>query len=207
MMINVGETALRFMYIMRSAMFCLIVCFTAPLIQASSVGPNDPANASGTNWKDPSYVYSSDNNRAVYNKTAQDILAVASFGFSGISGSVDGIKVEIEGFGISLSPPSGDQIDVALTKNGSGPAGSWEIAVTLPNGASSEAYITVGGASDLWRTTWTPSEIQNANFGVLIKDTDILAKPLSIDHVRVTVYFTSSSGQRRLIMMKILSGE
>lgn len=195
------------MYKMRSAMFILIVCFTAPIIHASSVGPNDPANASGTNWKDPNYVYSSDNNRTVYNKTTQDILAVTSYGFSGISGSIDGIKVEIEGFGSSLSPPTGDQIDVALTKNGSGPEGSWKISVTLPNSSFNETYITAGGATDLWGTTWSPSEIQNANFGVLIRDTDILAKPLSIDHVRVTVYFTSSSGQRRLKMMKILSGE
>lgn len=192
---------------MRLAMFILIVFFATPIIHASSVGPNDPASASGTNWKDPSYVYSSDNNRAVYNKSAQDILAATSYGFSGISGSIDGIKIEIEGFGSSLSPPTGDQIDIVLTKNGSGPAGSWKIGATLPNGASNEAYITTGGATDLWGTTWTPSEIQNANFGVLIRDTDILASPLNIDHARVTVYFTSSGGQRRQKMMKLLSGE
>ncbi len=206
-MINIGEITLRYMYKVRSVIFILIVCFTAPSIHASSVGPNDPANASGTNWKYQFYVYSSDNNRAFYNNSTQDILAASSYGFFGISGSIDGIKVEIEGFGISSSPPVGDQIDVALTKNGSGLAGSWKIGVTLPNGVINEDYITAGGATDLWGTTWTPSEIQNANFGVLIRDTDILISQLDIDHVRVTVYFTSSSGQRRLKIMKILSGE
>ncbi|MEE9553979.1 MAG: hypothetical protein V3W18_06740 [candidate division Zixibacteria bacterium] len=187
-----------------TAVFLLLA---APAIYASSEGPNDPASASGTNWKHPTYTFSSDDTRASYNNSLQDIMTITSYGFSSVLGTIDGIKIEIEGYGSSAFPPAGDQIDVALTKNGSSPAGSWKTAATLPNGISNEAYIVVGGPSDLWGTAWTPSEIQNANFGVLIRDTDAIADNLSIDHVRVTIYFTMSGSGRRLKLLKLISGD
>jgi len=175
---------------------------------AASEGPRNPSSASGLVWKNPTYTYSSDNSRASYNNSFQDILALTSFGFSSASGVIDGIKVEIEGYGTGAAPPIGDQIDVALTKDGSTPAGSWKTARALPNGLANEAYITCGGANDLWGTSWTASDIDNSNFGALIRDTDIVAGALYIDHVRVTVYYTLFiNSARRIKLQKTLTGD
>jgi len=45
-----------------------------------------------------------------------------------------------------------------------------------------------GGASDLWGTTWTETEIEASTFGVLIGDNDATAAELRIDSVTVIIY-------------------
>lgn len=175
---------------------------------ADSEGPLDPSGAAGSNWKHPSYVFVSDDTRASYSGTLQEILSAGGFGFASVDGTVEGIIVEIEGYGIGSSPPEGDQIDVALTKDGSSPAGSWKSAVELPNGLGNEDYVSAGASDDLWGTSWTPSEILDPDFGVLVRDTDTLASPLNIDHIRVTVYFTAGSNPtRRVILQRFIMGE
>jgi hypothetical protein len=186
----------------------LIILWPGGDVSASSEGPNSPSSVSGNGWKNVNNVFVSDDNRASYNKSFQEILSATSFSFLEVAGIVDGIKVEIEGYGTGANPPIGDQIDLALTKDGSSVAGAWKTAVTLPNGAGNEAYVARGGAEDLWGTTWTPSEVKSSSFGVLIRDTDFSASPLYIDHIRVTVYFTTANNtRRRAVIQRFLSGE
>ena len=54
------------------------------------------------------------------------------------------------------------------------------------------AYVTFGGPSDLWDTTWTPSDIQAAGFGISLaaKYTDTGGNARAyVDYVKATVYF------------------
>jgi len=185
-----------------------IITAPAPAVGAGTEGPNSPSSASGVNWKNPTNVFYSDNLRVNYNSPFQNFLVTTSFGFSAVAGTVDGIMVEIEGYGTGTNPPYGDQIDIALSKDGSNPAGSWKTAVALPNGVANEAYISRGGGADLWGTSWIASDIRNSSFGVLVRDTDMNACSFYIDHVRVTVYYTlNATPGRRLKLQKILSGD
>lgn len=190
-----------------SICFFLIITGVNSRAVASSEGPNSPSSASGLVWKNITNVFASDNSRASYNGSFQDILSATSFGFVDVVGVIDGIKVEVEGYGTGSSPPTGDEINIALTKNGSSPAGSWKTFVALPNGVANEAYVSRGGSSDLWGTTWTPLEISNSGFGVLIRDSDILASALNVDHIRVTVYYTVLASGRRFKLQTLLLGE
>lgn len=174
---------------------------------AADEGPLSPSSASGANWKAPGNVIQSDNLRTEYKNASRDILSATRFGFNSVCGIIDGIKVEIEGYGIGAQPPTDDQIDVALTKDGSTPSQNWKTAITLPNGSSNEAYITAGDSADLWGAAWNPSEIQDSLFGVLIRDADSNASYLYIDHVRVTVYFRPNYGARRIKLLRNLIGD
>lgn len=185
----------------------MIAAFSSA-VYAAEEGPGSPSSASGAVWKNPTYVFSSDNQRASYNGTTQNILVATVFNFSNVSGTVDGIKVEVEGYGTGTNPPTGDQIDIALTKDGGNPAGSWKTAVALPNGVGNEAYIARGGNNDLWGTSWTPAEILASGFGALVRDADAISCPFYIDHIRITVYYTiMNSFGRRLKLQKIISGD
>lgn len=52
-----------------------------------------------------------------------------------------------------------------------------------------DTYLTYGSASDLWGTTWTATEINSSTFGMEFQ-ADALNSIASIDHVRMTVYYS-----------------
>ncbi len=56
-----------------------------------------------------------------------------------------------------------------------------------------EGYVTFGSSTNLWGTTWTPADINAANFGVQIQIANMgAAVPTGkIDHIRITVKFTT----------------
>ena len=58
------------------------------------------------------------------------------------------------------------------------PTVSWPVART---------YETYGGPTDLWGTTWTPADINDANFGVALSAI-MQGNTLEVDHIRITVY-------------------
>jgi hypothetical protein len=61
--------------------------------------------------------------------------------------------------------------------------------------ATTEAYVSVGGANYLWGEEWTPADINNADFGVALF---VASAPggvtFSIDHVKCTVFYTTVTG-------------
>ncbi|MCA9110107.1 MAG: cadherin-like domain-containing protein, partial [Planctomycetaceae bacterium] len=77
------------------------------------------------------------------------------------SATVEGIEVTLLTTG-SDNPDNG--LGIRLTKNGitavgtpASSTGSWETG-----------NISIGGAADLWSTTWTAAEVNSANFGMII---------------------------------------
>ena len=77
-----------------------------------------------------------------------------------------------------------------LTNNGS-PVGTNKAAIGLWNSNTEETF-TYGSSSDLWGTTWTPADINNANFGVYFKarDSGLNFAVASVDFISVKVYYT-----------------
>src|SRR5262249_28277707 len=136
------------------------------------------------------------------------VLSVKGFGFAiPSSATICGIVVEIEkqSFfnpgvgGILFIPPTISGDAVSLLKNGvfsaSKSAGSW---------GSPDSYTTYGNSADLWGSTWTPADINNANFEVQLKPfvpTVTISGTLMamIDHVRITVYYNDSPTPVKLI--------
>lgn len=72
---------------------------------------------------------------------------------------------------------------VSLTKDKSTTAGSGKQSSSL---TTSDTTITIGGATELWNTTWSPSDF-GTNFGVIIQNAS--AYTVSIDHIQVKVYY------------------
>jgi hypothetical protein len=58
---------------------------------------------------------------------------------------------------------------------------------------TSDAYRVYGGAGDLWGATWTPADINAANFGIALsainRDPQLAVYGIRIDHIRMTVYY------------------
>lgn len=126
---------------------------TAPTSAASIAGP-------GNTWSSPSNVFVNDGALASVDTAAaaSEFLATTFYGFEiPADASIDGVEVTIE-YETSIAGGA-----VYLTKNGSSIAGSGE---WLP--ASSALTTTYGGATSLWGTTFTATEVMADTFGVLI---------------------------------------
>lgn len=161
--------------------------------QADSEGPNSPASATTetgfSEWSNPTNVYSSDNARASYNATHQMKLRAYNFSFDIPYATIDGFYVEVEGYATS-STFFNERIRVALSKSGYTVEGDSKYEDLPCCKVGDEDYITFGSSSDLWGGTWSESDVESSDFGVLVWDYDATASALYIDHIRVTVYYT-----------------
>lgn len=143
-------------------------------------------------WTNAGNAYSSNNSYArTSNGSGSGSEAIfKGFGFS-IPGTatINGIIVEIEGKLVSGS----SSLSVAMWKDGEG-----EDATALANAktfafTTTEQYVSGGGAGDLWGKTWTPANINHADFGVFIwapTNSAPTTYDFDIDHVRITVDYT-----------------
>ena len=169
---------------------------TAAGAGATSSGPlnygtfADDATVGSVAWSNPSNATGSNNGYATAVLNPGDYshyLKATGPGFS-VSGTINGIVVAVE------RKTSGGIIDdsggVYLIKNGT---------ISGDNKASStqwttgDTYETYGSSSDLWGQTWTPGNINAADFGFVIAifSDSTEARTASIDHIRVTVYYTA----------------
>jgi len=173
---------------------------TAP-INSTSSGPNSPSaattdssNGGTVNWISPTSVYSSDNvyaTAALGSNVISYYLKATGFGFAIPSNAtIVGIKVEVEAKASVNGPVSLDC--VGMVKGGTILGCYYTGAASL---ATSDAYYSFGGSSVLWGTTWTYSNINASNFGVVVYATnyDTVTQTAYIDHIRITVYYTTPS--------------
>jgi hypothetical protein len=118
-----------------------------------------------------------------------DKLQVKGFGFSIPSGAtVDGVLVEVE----IKSSLSGRALAAKLMKAGIGDTGN----LYQQSIGTSDAYLSFGGASDLWGTTHSDTIENDADFGVSLYVGGGFSgtTTISVDHIRVTVYYTEGGG-------------
>ncbi len=149
-------------------------------------------------WSNPGNIVSSNNTRATAqtNGLSQtNYLKGTNFGFSIPSGStIDGIIVEVErmksGTGTSVK-----DYNIKIVKS-DGSIGTTDKADTATNWPTTEAYKTYGSSSDLWGESWTYSDINDVDFGVVVVATIDGGGPkfmsvANVDHIRITVYYTA----------------
>ena len=141
------------------------------------------AYENNNSWVNPTYAYTSDDNRMDANSNG-DTITLYNFNFSGISGTVNGIEVDVEAMS---SGPQASGVRIRLMYNGRSSETDYK---QTPNLTTSEAYYTLGSSTDTWGRSWTGNDFTDANFAVRV----IAYKPSAhhplVDHVRVRVYYT-----------------
>ncbi len=193
----------------------LLSLFISANIFSQSQGPNSPGTAvdpismclacPGAYWSNIPAVMASDNNFATVtlytNGTCipnsgncfwSRYIYASNFGFSiPANATVVGIVAEAEG----MSNTAAVVMDSTIKLWKGGPAGT-NHALLTPWGTVN-AYMVHGNPADLWGTSWLYSDINAAGFGMYLKvyNTSGNVMPqVSVDHVRITVYYTIASG-------------
>jgi hypothetical protein len=169
-------------------------------------GPNSPGTMSQSSgadraWTNLNNAKVSDSSNAIttpplsFEEVTDDIKAT-NFGFSIPSGdTITGIKFEIQR---SADNNAGVDFDSKALKAGV-KVGSLLWAAGWP---STEEYSVKGDSTSLHNTTWTPSDINDTDFGFFISVTgqgqDVECR---VNHMRVTVYTTSVDAKTPVHLM------
>ena len=120
--------------------------------------------------------------------------------------TIEGIKIYIDRYNSFTGDGTVIITDNAiyLTKNGTDTVGNNKSVGTVWASTDTDTYATYGGVSDLWGTTWTASEINNDNFGVMIGPTIEFVgltgengSSANVDHVYIEITYAGGSGTRR----------
>ena len=120
--------------------------------------------------------------------------------------TIEGIKIYIDRYNSFTGDGTVTITDDAiyLTKNGTDTVGNNKSVGTVWPSTDTDTYATYGGVSDLWGTTWTASEINNDNFGVMIGPTIEFVgltgengSSAKVDHVYIEITYAGGSGTRR----------
>jgi hypothetical protein len=127
----------------------------------------DVANSGDMAWQNPSHAVG--NTPTTFTQANADKLdephelVLTNFGFSIPTGAtINGITATLVTTG-SNDPSSG--IGIQLTKNGTAAVGT---PPTATSGWSS-GTVAIGSSTNLWGTTWAPSDLNSSNFGLLIQ--------------------------------------
>lgn len=163
----------------------------ATATQAAGAGSN--ATGVGTiAWSSPGNITSSNSTGATFTQSPGNIrsnyLVSASHGFGIPGGStINGIELTLR-----RKATTGNVVDYSINLAKAGVlVGSNKASEIWP---SSYANFTYGGAADLWGTTWTVSDINNAGFGAMIVAESIAGSGEvgDVDFVQINVYYTST---------------
>lgn len=170
--------------------------FPGTIANLSNAGTAEDKDA----WLNPGNVVSDNGTEATIVAATYDspdisqILVVSNFGFSSVSGTVDGITVEIDRRSIIAS--SGKDFRVQLgtgtafanlvgTNKGI-PATIWPTTSTV---------ATYGGAADTWSASLTAAQVASSGFAVFLScQANIANADVGVDFIRVTVTYTPPAG-------------
>ncbi len=151
----------------------------------------DEAGIGSITWANPSYAR---NDNGYYSQATINIprgvthyLKATNFGFN-IPGTADilGIQVTIGRYGQNGNI---NDYSVRLVKNGS--VTGTDLA-SPDNWPSPEAAASYGGPSNLWGTTWSPSEINSSLFGVVLsaQNARVVTRSAYVDYFSIIVTFS-----------------
>lgn len=160
----------------------------------------EDASAGSDTWANPSNAGTSDNSDAVattFNGSPSTIvfetryLKATNFGFS-VSGVVDGIEVRHETQGTAFATENENGVFLV---NELGTIGSTNRA-TGENLSFFESIYERGGASDLWGDTWSPSDINDTDFGFVVNFDGSIPSgnsgTVSVDALEMRITYTPS---------------
>lgn len=190
-------------------LFILFASLLSPalLSQYSTAGPTSGSNFSNDNsigdfsFSTPPNAAASDNSRSsasallVLLNGSTHYLKVTGFGFSipAVS-TITGIKVEVEksALDISILATVKDN-SIRLVKSGSAVG---DDKASSANWTGSDGYYTYGDTTDAWGTTWTSTEVNSPDFGLVfsarINGLASLIPTARVDHIRVTVFYITA---------------
>lgn len=165
----------------------------------ASEGPKDPGTAATSNgnggtidWTNPDNAKVLDSFVAVAGDGATPGLTyrliLTNFGFSAVSGTLNGIVVDLYKTGVGAV-----DAEVYLTKNGATPVGSNK-ADTVTAWPEFVTQVTYGGATDLWGSALTALDVLAGGFGVIVAATLDATGTAHVDVARVTVHYTPGAG-------------
>lgn len=176
---------------------------------STGTGANDASYGTYA-WSNPGNIVSSDNTYAStgtgHSSADSNYLKATNFGFSIPAGStIDGIVVEVEKYNTNLTGGGTFDIRARIVK-ADGTIGTTDKSDPnpWPGVADPNTYVSYGGATDKWGETWTVADINDTDFGFALS-----AQPQNgstdarVDHVRMTVYYTASSGAKLLMLMGV----
>ena len=127
---------------------------------------------------------------ALSNPETSHYLKATGYGFAvPVGATVEGIVVSVR----HLASASTFVFDAAVKLVKAGAIGSTDKADTTNQWANTPATITYGSSTDLWGDTWTPSDVNDATFGVAFAAQTIGgSRTANVDHITVTVYYTTA---------------
>lgn len=179
-----------------------VINTAAPALADTSVArdPGTGADTTGSGgtitWSHPTYIQfpAAPSTTAVVTPSSKThYLNATNYSFSIPSdATINGITVTIRRASGSGYSNNIRDSEVKLVKGGAIQATNYAITTTdWPAGTFETA--TYGGAADLWLNSWTPADINNANFGVVLAITNLNttnSKTASVDYIRITVTYT-----------------
>lgn len=166
-------------------------------VYATTSGPNSPgtmaddATVGTVAWSNPDNAKTSNDVYAVAGSsgTVSHYLKATNFGFSiPVGATINGILAEVERK--ASGPDSTSQDNQVKIVKSDGTIGTTDKADTVTNWPTTDAYKSYGSSSDLWGETWTPSDINDVDFGVVLSAKIQGASVRNIDHIRITVSYT-----------------
>ena len=124
-------------------------------------------------------------------------LAGSNFDFSGASGTIDGIEIEVGDYqtGFDIQNSNWDVVRLILADDSDG---STNKSADLLDPTNSDQTDQVGGASDLWDETINLSDVQDADWGFFIgfggRNVDF-SQDLLVNYFKMKVYYTLGGPQ------------
>jgi hypothetical protein len=168
--------------------------------QTRSVATCVSGGGTGANWTNPGNAGASDDAYATVSVdgNTSDPLNCTDYGFAiPPNSTILGITVDVERKSNSLLNGGSEDASMRLLKAGVATGSDLQTATDYPTTDTVEAH---GGTTNLWGTTWTPAEINAANFGALLTVTKPsgtgAAHTVSIDNISITVTYSPSVATR-----------
>lgn len=172
----------------------------------TTAGPRDPgtmANVnipSGVDWSNPDNAKISNNVYAVATTTIpgfSSYLKASNFGFTIPAGAtIKGIIVEIERNRLGGAGTILDKVVSIVKSDGSIGAENKKLGTAW--NTTIDTYYSYGGETDLWSEAWETTDINDSDFGVVLQAdhgaSQIGQRDPSVDHIRITVYYTEGGG-------------
>ncbi len=166
-------------------------------VTGSPGGGADCTNQGGIGtrpWSNTGNAISSNNSYASVAVDGQtsNWLRCLNYGFAIPAGAtIVGIELRVERKSNRTANGGSDDAGVRLVKGGAIQPTDYE---TDTNYTTTDAVATYGSPSDLWGNTWTPAEINAANFGATFAATKPsgagASHTVTVDHMEISVYYT-----------------
>ncbi|PJE40783.1 MAG: hypothetical protein CUR32_10350 [Flavobacterium sp.] len=187
------RTTLNFLLLAIFLLIGGIEAYSQSQTRIARVGEN---NSAGRIWNNIGNITADDLNYATAalagNETSR-YLRARDFGFTIPTGAtITGITANI--MRQSSSNTGGNSVNdnvVRLIKNLTLVVPNYASAADWPTSMSAANYGV--GTTDLWGTTWTDTDINNPNFGLVLRVTNESNnnRTASVDYIEITVYYTN----------------